>query len=172
MSNDVSEPREVRCFDYVTVPYGRVRELLHSDATGIFSRATATASNRARELMATLRLNVGPMEVGVDVRLQVSAVTDEVAAYGDPLTRLDFTWQAAQSAGFFPTMEATLTAYALSPEETHLDLHGRYRPPLGTLGTAIDATVGHRVAEATLLRLLRDVRTEIITELGAGPGAG
>jgi hypothetical protein len=167
----MSELREVRCYDYVTVPYDRVRDLLRSDAAGIFTRATATANDRARELMATLRLNVGPVEVGVDVRLQVSAVTDEITAVGDPRTRLDFTWQAVQRAGFFPTMEATLSAYPLTPHETQLDLHGRYRPPLGTLGTAIDAAVGHRVAEATLLRLLRDVRTAVITELGTGSGA-
>jgi hypothetical protein len=166
----MSESREVRCYDYVTVPYDRVRELLRADAAGIFARATASASDRARELMATLRLNVGPVEVGVDVRLQVTAVIDEVSAVGDPRTRLDFTWQAAQSTGFFPTMEATLSAYPLSPHETQLDLHGRYRPPLGPLGTAIDATVGYRVAEATLLRLLRDVRTAIIAELGGGSG--
>lgn len=167
----MAESREVRCYDYVTVPYDRVRGLLHSDAAGIFARATATANDRVRELMATLRLNVGPVEVGVDVQLKIGAITDETTAVGDPRTRLDFTWQAAKSASFFPTMEATLSAYPLSPRETQLDLQGRYRPPLGTLGTAIDATVGHRVAEATLLRLLRDVRTAIITELGTGPGA-
>jgi hypothetical protein len=164
----MSESRQVRCFDYVTVPYDRVRELLRSDAAGIFARATATASDRARELIATLRLNVGPVEVGVDVQVEIGAITDE--AVGGPWTRLHFTWQAAQGARFFPTMEATLNAYPLSPNETQLDLQGRYRPPLGTLGTAIDATVGHRVAEATVLRLLRDVRMEIITELGAGSG--
>lgn len=170
-NSTMSESREVRCFDYVTAPYDRVRALLHSDAAGIFARATATANDRVRELIATLRLNVGPMEVGVDVQLKIGDVTDEVAAFGDPRTRLDFTWQAAKSAGFFPTMEATLSAYALSPQETQLDLQGRYRPPLGTLGTAIDAAVGHRVAEATLLRLLRDVRAQVINELSAGSGA-
>jgi len=67
-------------------------------------------------------------------------------------------------------MEASLSAYPLSSRETQLDLHGRYRPPLGTVGTALDAAVGHRIAEATLLRLLRDVRTVMITELGAPQG--
>ena len=114
-----------------------------------------------------MRLNVGPMEVGVDVRLQITNIVDEVTATGDPRTRLDFTWAAAQRAGFFPTMEATLGVYPLSAGETQLDLQGQYRPPLGTLGTAIDVALGHRVAEATLLRLLRDVRTDSIRELGA-----
>jgi hypothetical protein len=164
----MAESREVRCYDYVTVPYERVRDLLRSDAPTIFSRATTNAADRARELMATLRVNVGPVEVGVDVQLRISGITDETTATGDPRTRLEFTWQAAQGAGFFPTMDATLSVYPLSSRETQLDLHGRYRPPLGTVGNALDAAVGHRVAEATLLRLLRDVRTVIITELGAG----
>lgn len=171
MPEAMPEPREVRCYDYVTVPYGRVRALLHSDGAGIFARATATANDRARELLATLRVDLGPVQVGVDVQLQVKGVTDETTAVGDPRTRLDFVWEANQRAAFFPTMDATLSAYPLSPHETQLDLHGRYRPPLGTLGTAIDATVGHRVAEASVLRLLRDVRAAIISELGAGPGA-
>jgi hypothetical protein len=165
----MSEPREVRCYDYVTVPYERVFALLRLDAVTIFSRATADAADRARELMATLRLDVGPLKVGVDVKLQVTGIADETTATGDPRTRLDFTWQAAQGAGFFPTMDATLSVYPLSSRETQLDLHGRYSPPLGTLGNAFDAAVGHRVAEATLLRLLRDVRTVIITELGGAP---
>jgi hypothetical protein len=163
------ESREVRCYGYVTAPFARVCDLLHADASGIFSRATTTASERARELMATLRLNMGPVEVGVDVQLQITCIADGSTTFGDPRTRLDFTWQAARNAGFFPTMEATLTIYPLSARETQLDLLGRYLPPLGTLGTAIDATLGHRIAEATLLRLLQDIRTEIITELTQRP---
>jgi|SRR5215813_8812094 len=164
----MADPREVRCYEYVPAPYSQVRAVLRSDGIGIFSRATATASERARKLLATLRLNVGPIEVGVDVRLQVTSIIDGKTATGDPRTRLDFTWTAVERAGFFPTMEATLAVYPLSPSETQLDLHGDYHPPLGTLGTAIDAALGHRVAEATLLRLLRDVRTEILRQLGAG----
>jgi hypothetical protein len=164
----MAESREVRCYDYVTAPYERVRALLHADGVGIFTRATTTAGDRVRALLATLRLNMGPVEVAVDVRLQVTGITDERTAMGDPRTCLEFTWQAAQGAGFFPTMEATLAAYALSPQETQLDLHGRYRPPIGSVGTVLDSAVGYRVAEATLLRLLRDVRTLMNTELGAG----
>ena len=170
MPAPMADSREVRCYDYVSVPYARVRELLHSEGAAIFARATATANDRARELMATLRVSVGPVEVGVDVQLQVRGITDEVSAVGDPRTRLDFSWEARERAGLFPTMDAALSVYPLSPQETQLDLQGRYLPPLGTLGTAIDATVGHRVAEATVLRLLRDVRTSIMSELG-GAGA-
>lgn len=168
MPRPMSESREVRCYDYVPTRYERVRKLLHSDGVAIFSRATATVNERARELVATLRLNVGPVEVGVDVQLQVKGIIEEVGATGDPRTLLDFTWEATRGAGFFPRMDATLSAYPVAPDETQLDLLGRYQPPLGTLGTAIDATAGHRVAEATVLRLLRDVRTQIMSELRLG----
>ena len=165
----MAESPEVRCYEYVSVPHEQVGDLLRSDAMTIFSRATASAADRARKLVATLRLNVGPVEVGVDVRFQITLIADELSATGEPRTRLDFTWEAAQGAGFFPTMEATLSAYPLSPGETQLDLHGRYRPPLGTVGTAVDVAVGHRIAEATVQRFLRDVRTEVLTSI-ASPG--
>ena len=167
----MAEPREVRCYEYVPVPYERVRDLLRSDAAAIFSHATASAADRARELIATLRLSVGALEVGVNVRLQITGITHEVAATGEPRSRVDFSWEAAQGAGFFPTMKGTLSAYPLSSGETQLDLEGLYRPPLGTVGTAIDMALGHRVAEGTLLRLLCDVRTGIMRMAKAGTPA-
>jgi hypothetical protein len=166
MPRPMSEGRAVRCYDYVPVQYERVRTQLHTDGIAIFSRATALLTERARDLVATLRLNVGPIEIGVDVQLRVKRITDETSATGDPRTRLDFTWEASQAAGFFPTMDATLTAYPLTPGETQLDLDGHYHPPLGTVGSALDSAAGHRIAEATVLRLLRDVRAELLSELG------
>jgi hypothetical protein len=62
-------------------------------------------------------------------------------------------------------MEATLAVYPLSSEETQIDLHGRYRPPLGVLGNAVDALIGHRIAEASVLRFVQDVAARIDAEL-------
>jgi len=158
----------VRCYDYVPVPFDRVRNLLRSDGAALFSRATATANERSRELVATLRLDVGAVEVSVNVNLQIKGISDEVDATGDPRTRLDFAWESSHRAALFPRMDAALNVYPLSPAETQLDLEGRYHPPLGTLGSALDATAGHRVAEATVLRLLHDVRAQMMAELGRG----
>ena len=165
----MADSREVRCYDYVPVRFERVRELLRSNGVTIFSRATTTANERARSLVATLRLNVGAVEVGVDVQLRVKGITDEVDATGNPRTRLDFSWEATQRAGLFPRMDASLSVYPLSPDETQLDLDGRYQPPMGSLGNALDAAAGHRVAEATVLRLLREVRAHMMSELGERP---
>jgi hypothetical protein len=54
-------------------------------------------------------------------------------------------------------MTATLDVYALGPGETQVDFHGEYVPPLGVVGTAIDALVGHRIAQATVHRFVQEV---------------
>jgi hypothetical protein len=54
-------------------------------------------------------------------------------------------------------MEATLDLYALGPGETQLDFQGEYQPPLGAVGAAIDAVIGHRIAEAAIHRFVAEI---------------
>jgi hypothetical protein len=54
-------------------------------------------------------------------------------------------------------MKAELSVYPLTATETQLDFVGRYEPPLGIVGGALDATVGHRIAQASVHRLITDV---------------
>lgn len=166
----MSEPRELHCYQYVNVDYDKVRDALRSDAVGIFQRATASATSRASELASTLRVAVGALEIGADVKIAVRAMNENVSALGEPRTELEIAWTATSAAGLFPSMEATLSVYPLSAHETQIGLHGRYRPPLGVVGNAIDALVGHRIAEATVLRFVQDVATRINAELGVVPG--
>jgi hypothetical protein len=164
----MSDPKELRCYEYVTVPYERVRDALQRDAAGIFQRATVTAAARAQELVATLRVAIGALEIGANVAIEVRSATEKQSALGDRTTSLELAWRATNATALFPSMEATLTIYPLSPTETQLDLHGRYRPPLGAVGQAIDAMVGHRLAEASVLRFVQDVATRLRAELGRG----
>jgi len=62
-----------------------------------------------------------------------------------------------QRAALFPIMHAELSVYPLTATETQLDLQGRYAPPLGIVGGAVDAVVGHRIAEASVHCLVADV---------------
>jgi hypothetical protein len=163
----MADPRELSCYEYVTVPYDRVREALRSDAGGIFQRATTTAATRARDLVATLHVNVGALQIGADIAIDVRRVTEDVTALGERSTRVELAWTAARGAGLFPAMDATLTIYPLSRDETQLDLLGRYRPPLGAVGSAIDAIVGHRLAQASVLRFVQEVAARLVAELGA-----
>ena len=161
----MSERRELHCYQYVNVPYEKVRDALARDATGIFQRATATAASRAHELVSTLRVGVGALEIGADVKIEVPAIHEKASALGDRTTVLELAWTAANRAALFPSMEATLSIYALSDKETQIDLHGRYKPPMGVVGDALDAVAGHRVAEASVLRFVQDVAARINVEL-------
>jgi len=153
----MSSPQEVRSYAYVTRPYPQVRDVLRADAVGVFQRATASATERARSLVSTLRASFGPVELGANVVVQITAIDEERSTPLGPATRLHLTWKASNRPELFPTMDATLDVYALAPEETQVDFHGKYRPPLGVVGAALDAVVGHRVAEAVVHRFVEDV---------------
>jgi hypothetical protein len=148
--------RELQRYDYVNHPYAAVREALVADAVGVVQRATSRAAERVDSVGAKLRVNLGPIEVGAAIDVQVTKI-EEVTAFGGPATRLHLAWKAARRPELFPTMEATLTVYPLSPDETQLDFEGRYQPPLGPVGDLLDAMVGHRLAEAAVHRLVEDV---------------
>jgi hypothetical protein len=150
---------ELRCYEYVNRPYGIVREALVADSRGVFQRATLGAADRASAVAANLRVEIGVLEVGADITMHVGGVEERPSSPvgSGPMTKIRLEWQAAHSAGLFPAMSAELSIYALSPYETQLDLRGEYRPPLGAVGGALNALIGHRVAEASVHRFLKDV---------------
>src|SRR5437870_4404848 len=129
----------VRVYEYVNRPYERVAEVLRLDAVGVFQRATASATSRARALVSTMRASLGPVELGAEVIVRVTSIEEDHAAAHGPRTRLRLAWKAAEHPDLFPTMDATLDVYALGPSETQVDFHGEYRPPLGVVGAVIDA---------------------------------
>ena len=162
----MSEPRTVRCYEYVNRPYERVRQLLHRDPLKLVQRATTSAASRAGSLFASLRVQVAAIEVGVDVRVLVRRIRDQHSGPGDvPVTRVELAWEATRAAALFPAMLAEVSAQPLSATETQLEIEGSYWPPLGAVGNAIDAAVGHRIAEAAVHRLLADLLEQIRDEL-------
>jgi len=74
-----------------------------------------------------------------------------------PVTRLFLEWEAATAPRLFPLMKAELSIYPLTSTETQLDFLGLYEPPLGALGRAVNAVVGHRIAEASVHRFINEV---------------
>ena len=80
-------------------------------------------------------------------------------------TRAPAFWSSVSSPSLFPRMIAKLSVYPLSREVTQLEFEGTYDPPLGLLGDAVDAFVGHRIAEASALQFLRDVSALLRAEL-------
>jgi len=162
----MTHPRHLNCYDYATVDYDRVREILGVDASGLFHRATVAAARRVEEIVSTLHVSVGPIDVAADVKIDIRRVVHNVTALGDRSTLVELSWTAARSAKLFPVMDAMLTVYPLSRAETQLDLVGYYHPPLGVVGNVIDAVVGHRLARASVLRFVQEVARQIESEVG------
>ncbi|MGD0526293.1 MAG: hypothetical protein ABSE49_14170, partial [Polyangiaceae bacterium] len=68
-----------------------------------------------------------------------------------------------------PSMQLELSTWALSSTETQLEIVGEYRPPLGVVGNALDAAVGHRIAEASVHRFLDEVIEQMKRDLPTQP---
>ena len=90
---------------------------------------------------------------------------DDSGAPSARRTRLAIEWAASNSPGMFPLMKAELAVYPLTATETQLDFSGNYEPPLGWLGSAVDAVVGYRIAEASVHRFVGQVAAYLRTTL-------
>jgi|HubBroStandDraft_2_1064218.scaffolds.fasta_scaffold56433_1 hypothetical protein len=165
----MSEPRLLRCYQYINRPYEEVRNVLRSRPLEILQRATMSAAARGKALMSHLSVEIGKVEVGVDVRTCLHGIREDEGAAGlTPVTRVDIGWEAAGAPTLFPVMRAQLSVWPLTSTETQLELEGAYAPPLGLVGKVIDAAIGHRVAEAAVHRFLEDAVEQLRREL---PGA-
>ena len=153
----VTQRKELHSYDYATMPYEEVRAILRGNALALFQRATLTALERAKLVGAALRTRLGPVEIGVEVDIRIVRVTEEISALGERSLRVELAWTAAERSSLFPSMQATLIAQPLSSGETHLELEGRYQPPLGAVGAVLDALIGHRIAEASVQRFVQDI---------------
>ena len=162
----MSEPRKLRCYQYVNRPYEQVRALLRHEPLELLQRATTSAAARAGTLAANLHVTVGGIEVGVDVKpyLQNPRGRNRRRSLpghvpGDRLGGQP----RARAIPFDAALE--LSAWPLSSTETQLEVTGEYRPPLGAVGNVVDAAVGHRIAEASVHRFLDDVVEQMKRDL-------
>jgi len=139
-------------FAYVPVGAGQVRDRLLANRGEWLSLLASAAAREGEEL----RLRIGPSEA-----LPALSKTVRVTV-GDPLERgevtvVPITWQATGTPGLFPVLSADLEITALASEFTQLTLQGRYEPPLGAIGRRLDRLLMHRIAEASVRSVLRQL---------------
>jgi hypothetical protein len=159
--------REIRSFDYVNSPFERVRAALTKDAPAVFRSATKAAAGRTHSVASALHVEIAGIEFGKEIEISVRELEREPAVTN--ITRLQLDWKAAKAPGLFPMMKAELAVYPLTATETQLDFSGHYEPPLGWLGTAVDAVVGHRIAEASVHRFVAEVAHYLRAEIEREP---
>lgn len=162
----MSDGSQIRSYDYVNHPYEQVRDALTKDARAVFQSATNAAASRAHSIASQLRANIAGIEVATDIAISVKRIEEGAqGATSAPATRLQLEWEAAKSPRLFPFMRAELSVYPLTATETQLDFSGFYEPPLGALGNAVNAIVGHRIAEVSVHRFVTEVAEYLRTAL-------
>ena len=145
--------KQIRSFDYVNHEYEKVRDALAGDAESVFRAATRAAASRTEAVAAALEVDIAGLKVSKDVDIRVTKVEDAAPR----CTKLGIEWEASSSPGLFPFMKAELSVYPLTATETQLDFSGNYEPPMGWLGSAVDAVAGHKIAEASVHRFVHQV---------------
>lgn len=114
-------------------------------------------------------------EIAVSLRLDLAAfgLRGDLAIKHDVLMRFvpaepkdcsisyDVEWTPAP-AGPYPRFSGTMRLLpAADSRRSVLELSGAYEPPLGMLGAAFDAMLGHRIAAATLRAFAHDLASQI-----------
>jgi hypothetical protein len=154
----MSKVCEIRCYDYVNHPYAAVRDALTQDAPALFQAATKAAATRADSVASELHAGIGGIGIEAEIRITVKNIEEKVSeAMSIPVTKLQVEWEASTMPHLFPLMRADISIYPLTATETQLDFWGQYEPPLGALGKAVNAVIGHRIAEASVHRFVSDV---------------
>ena len=135
-----------------------LRAVYRKDAPAVFQSATKAAASRAQSIASELQIDMGGIRIEADIRVSVKniEVKDHEVMSG-PATRLHLEWEAARLPRLFPLMKADLSIYPITATETQLDFNGLYEPPLGPLGKALNAMVGHRIAEVSVHRFVSDL---------------
>jgi hypothetical protein len=121
----------------------------------VFRSATQAAASRTHSVAAALHVDIAGLKIVKDVDIAVSDTVEDTGS--TPRTRLMIEWAAASSPGLFPLMHAELAIYPLTATETQLDFSGEYEPPMGWLGSAVDAVAGRKIAEASVHRFVKQV---------------
>jgi hypothetical protein len=121
----------------------------------------ASASKAAYGEGVTELIRVGPLgsvpgtSKMVEVRFRNLVERDDYAG-------LALRWEATGAGGgLFPALDADLIVMPTGERSSKLRLTGSYRPPLGTLGSALDAAILHRVARATVRAFLSRIAAGI-----------
>lgn len=149
----------------LAVGYDTARERL---ATLIATGSLATVSEDVYGEGMTALLRVGPGRPGLGVSRLVRVRFRELISRGHSAV-LTFRWEAVgPGGGLFPALDADLTLSPLPGERCLLRVDGVYRPPLGSVGAAIDRVFLNRIAAATIrefvLRVAAGVAPEVLAQ--------
>jgi hypothetical protein len=114
---------------------------------------------------------VGRTRVGMAGLSKLVRVQMRELAWTDRSAGMAMRWEATGPGGaLFPVLDADITLAPSGEQATWLTVVGSYRPPLGAAGEAIDRTILHRVAAATIRSFAARVAAQITGQITGQPG--
>lgn len=169
-AGDLAGSSGISMFVYYYVHLGRpfrtVEPRLLELANGLVGLAAA-AYREGEEIRARLGIGDGYTRIGKTVTLRPGE-----PSRGSVETSIPIVWEATGTPGLFPRMEGELVVADLGEGLTQVAIRGSYQPPLGVVGRALDRTLFHRVAEASVKQFLDRIALALDSGVGASHPVG
>ena len=151
----------VRYFVEIPLPHEEVEAALLRDPDSWVPGFAQAAEEHGEALLAEVGFGGESLRVERTVAIELAQPIRVSSKMLLPLR-----WTAAKRATLFPALDADIEVAAIGPGRTQLSMSGRYDPPLGAVGRAIDRALLHRIAEATV----KDFLDRVAGRLGQGAG--
>jgi hypothetical protein len=145
----------VRYFMQMDVPFADANEALLADPASWLPDLARETDQEGVHLLTSVGFGMGihvrkRVEVDVDAPLTVPG-----------RTVVPIRWNTGAEHSPLPSMEGDLELAPFGPGVTHLAMSGRYTPPFGHVGEAVDRALLNRVAEATVRDFVQRVAERI-----------
>ena len=134
----------VRYFMHLDVPFADANAILLADPGSWLPDLVRETDEHGVHLLTSVGFGMG-----VHVRKRVEVVVDEPLTVPGR-TVVPLRWNTGAEHSPLPSMEGDLELAPFGADVTHLAMSGRYTPPFGSLGEALDRAMLNRVAEATV----------------------
>jgi hypothetical protein len=148
----------VRHYVDIHVPFEKAEPFLVNDPASWLPGVASETDQEGVHLLAQVGFGVG---LRVRKRVEVTVREPLRAARR---TVIPIRWSTGADHSPLPVMEGDLEIAPFGPDGCHLAMSGRYSPPFGSIGEALDRALLHRVAEATVRDFVR--RVAAVVEAG------
>ncbi len=144
--------------DFVQVerPFGAVRDALVAFGPGWLSNSAIAAYEEGEQLSLRVFSAIGPIRLSKRVWVELGPARIRTDRFTQPLC-----WRAAGATSLFPSMDAEIEVAPMGGAMSAISFHGSYVPPLGGLGRGADRMLLHRLAEASVRRLLERLARQL-----------
>jgi hypothetical protein len=154
----------IRYYLELDLPVTEARRPLVADPSSWVPGIARETDDRTERLLAEVGFEVGETRrIDKEVEFRVGNPRTVGSA-----TILPVSWTARGGDRLFPHLDADIEIGPLGSHRTQLSISARYRPPLGTLGQALDKALLHRVAEATIKDFLDRTGERITSTVRSG----